>query len=253
MNKLTHDDYPISALRADTPNNISDERLREILESRYCCPDCKGNIETKLYFRDDRYRYVDFEWRCRSKDGGKWSRKAVWVEEGSVTRRNIMVEPEKKKPLTWLPPVVTSGKAPRPAKVAESKFADVCRHMIETKKCHGDCCGPTPMPPDYIVKFKDQLCAEIQLTHVANMGDQVWHVHQTEDMFCVFLNRDTRLCSIYEDRTWICKAYGESADPKLWCSRIAPDGTKRTRSDRRRVLRMTKRFVRKVVKKAKEV
>ena len=118
-----------------------------------------------------------------------------------------------------------------------SKFTDTCKQLIETKKCRGDCCGPTPMPPDYIVKFKDQLCAKITLTHVTSMGDQVWHVHHTEDMFCVFLNRDTRLCSIYEHRTWTCKVYGQSADPGLWCSRIAPDGTVRTRADRRRVLR----------------
>jgi len=93
------------------------------------------------------------------------------------------------------------------------------------------------MPPNYITQCEDKLCAEIVRTDVVNMRGEAWHIHHTEDMFCVFLNRETRLCSIYEDRTWICKAYGESADPNLWCSRIALDGTKRTRADRRRALR----------------
>ena len=133
-----------------------------------------------------------------------------------------------------------------------TKFTDACKQLIETNKCRGDCCGPTPMPPDYIVKFKDQLCARV--THTTeccnSLTAETWHMHLTEDEYCIFLNRDTRLCSIYEDRTWICKAYGESADPGLWCSRIAQDGTARTRADRRRVLRYMRSMRSKIKRRA---
>ena len=134
-----------------------------------------------------------------------------------------------------------------------TKFTETCKQLIETKKCRGNCCGPTPMPPDYIVKFKDQLCAEVVSTTKVYMRGETWHVHHTGDMFCIFLNREKRLCSIYEHRTWICKAYGESDDLRLWCSKIAQDGTLRTRADRRRVLRGSERFFKKTVAKARRV
>jgi Fe-S-cluster containining protein len=48
----------------------------------------------------------------------------------------------------------------------------------------------------------------------------------TDDDMCVFLNRNTKRCEIYEERPETCRQYG--LVPELPCLYIAPSGRSRT-------------------------
>lgn len=86
------------------------------------------------------------------------------------------------------------------------------------KHCEGcgECCGIVPLEPSLWEKHKDK---------VQNLDEVVPFIKGlvvpfTKDIFCVFLDRDTKRCLIYEDRPEVCKLQGTV--PQLPCPKLNP-------------------------------
>lgn len=57
----------------------------------------------------------------------------------------------------------------------------------------------------------------------------------TDDYKCAFLDRKSFVCKVYDYRPEICRLYGMSDE--IPCSVCKPDGTERTRAERRLIQR----------------
>jgi Fe-S-cluster containining protein len=62
----------------------------------------------------------------------------------------------------------------------------------------------------------------------------------TPDFGCIFLNRKTRLCAIYEDRPNICKAYGTTIanNYMIACPYFKPNGNPWSEAKRKQIDRI---------------
>lgn len=65
----------------------------------------------------------------------------------------------------------------------------------------------------------------------------------TKDHLCVFLDRKTKLCKIYEDRPQICRDFGTGKDLLLQCPFLKPNGKPRSEAMKKRFKRQTGRIV----------
>ena len=75
-------------------------------------------------------------------------------------------------------------------------------------KCHpncGKCCGLIPLPKTTFQKHQDKIQVEIKKLNSLHT-EKVLAV--TEDLMCIFFNRNTKTCSIYQNRPKICQDYG---------------------------------------------
>jgi Fe-S-cluster containining protein len=118
--------------------------------------------------------------------------------------------------------------------------------------CKGgfECCGIFPINDAIIRKFPpDQK-------HIKNLfTSNGVTVIKTIDDLCVYLDRNNGLCSIYEHRPNICRAYGMIEG--LLCHYIRPNGTLRNRAERREIKKNTplkyRQGLRKFIKIAKDI
>lgn len=114
--------------------------------------------------------------------------------------------------------------------------------------CKADCCGAVPMSKS-VVKKNEHL-AQIQPIKVHQLsGDDVYV--ETEDMRCVFLNRATHKCVIYDDRPTVCREYGQIAD--LPCPYVALNGRPRSPAKVKRMRRWISHDTDMKMKKIEEV
>ncbi len=106
---------------------------------------------------------------------------------------------------------------------------------IDCSKCpdRGSCCGPIPFKEDFIEKHKDKIQIKISKKFQDKLGIYLL----TEDMGCVFLNRKTRKCMIYEERPEICKAYGEVDNIRIMCPYFKKNGNPRSEAQRKKIMR----------------
>ena len=112
-------------------------------------------------------------------------------------------------------------------------FNEACWNINERDICHGDCCGSVPVPQELWAKYKDSVTVEYTLY---TFGPLVYPL--TEDLRCVFLNKVKSICTVYDERPSICFRFGSTDDEDfLQCPYLFPDGTIRTRVQRRRVQR----------------
>jgi len=88
---------------------------------------------------------------------------------------------------------------------------------FKCKERCGDCCCIIAIDPALIEKHKDQF--QVSVKQSMKVADGI-ELH-TDDNKCVFLNRRTRQCSIYEDRPKVCQDYGLNGK----CPFFDPDGT----------------------------
>jgi len=78
--------------------------------------------------------------------------------------------------------------------------------MFRCKENCGECCGIVPI--DKIIVKLCEHKAQVNATEIIAFGeDEI--VPMTEDFFCIFLNRTTKKCEIYEFRPEVCRQYGE--------------------------------------------
>jgi Fe-S-cluster containining protein len=104
--------------------------------------------------------------------------------------------------------------------------------MINNFKCKkncGECCGPIPISKELFEKHKDKIQREIKQI----VGD----FYLTEDLKCIFLNKETKKCEVYEDRPQICRNYGIGKNDALSCPYIKPNGNLRSSAMQRRIQR----------------
>jgi Fe-S-cluster containining protein len=104
-----------------------------------------------------------------------------------------------------------------------------------TWKCKehcGECCGVHLFSRELWEEYKHLKQAEIKEEIVAEEEVAVL----TTDALCVFLDRNSKLCVIYEARPQICRVYGKHLD--LPCPYIKPNGNKRSEAQARRMQRI---------------
>jgi len=107
--------------------------------------------------------------------------------------------------------------------------------MIDCSKCpdRGCCCGVFMMSKELVNKHRDKF--QVKQFQVLEDKDSITIV--TDDLGCIFLNRKTRRCEIYEDRPEICRLYGMSKDKKLQCAYFKPSGNPRSEASKKQVLK----------------
>lgn len=71
--------------------------------------------------------------------------------------------------------------------------------------CDADCCGIVPLKED--MAKRNEGLQQVSVTEIIRLSDSI--VPVTEDMRCVFLDRSTKRCAVYNERPEICKRYGQ--------------------------------------------
>lgn len=110
------------------------------------------------------------------------------------------------------------------------------------KDCKAACCGIIPFEKDFIKRHKPirEVLKTIEL-------DNDLIVLETENFVCPYLNSDYS-CSVYKDRTDVCKLYGNETQINLTCQFQDKDGRIRSRQERRKIERQINKFIAKYVK-----
>lgn len=97
------------------------------------------------------------------------------------------------------------------------------------KKCKAACCGIVPLPKKYIGKFVKKQ--QVNFYEVVSIDDKT-AVFLTKDTYCIYLNRQTKQCTIYKDRPEVCRKFGDETHLMLSCQFQKADGSKRKFLDR---------------------
>lgn len=127
----------------------------------------------------------------------------------------------------------------RACKVRDDHMKDKRFKIIwECKEGCSECCGVVPLSSLTVMMFEDKMQVKPTKRHEIKgdyngKGDTVFFM--TEDFKCVFLNRTTNRCEIYQQRPLVCRKYGQ--DAKLLCAYIDMAGNARTPNE---VFRVTK-------------
>ncbi len=110
--------------------------------------------------------------------------------------------------------------------------------MIDCSKCPepGSCCGPFQMKKGFIEEHKDK----IQKKPEKIVSGSWFECALCDDVACVFLNRKTKKCAIYEDRPEICRLYGISKNIRIQCPWFKPSGNPRSEASRKQIQRWHK-------------
>lgn len=110
-------------------------------------------------------------------------------------------------------------------------------------KC-GECCGIIPLDKEIIERNKDKIQGEV----VEVIDGGTYQYYLTKDLGCIFLDRETKKCNIYNDRPDVCKMYGVTMDPRLQCPYIKPNGNPRSEAGRKRIERQTNKIIKEALK-----
>jgi Fe-S-cluster containining protein len=108
--------------------------------------------------------------------------------------------------------------------------------------CKAECCGIVPIPKE--LAKKHEKMAQVKAMEIMPFGNNDI-VPLTEDAFCIFLDRKTKKCVIYEERPEVCRRYGLAED--LPCAYIDLRGKTRTPAKQRRMLRHINKEVGKTI------
>ena len=101
-----------------------------------------------------------------------------------------------------------------------------CKTAQDAGTCTmAECCGCLPFSAEFMEKRKESMRGVV--TQILEVGGQ--QVHITADVHCVFLNRRSMDCMIYQDRHMICRNFGTV--PALPCPYLDKDGNLRSEED----------------------
>jgi hypothetical protein len=92
--------------------------------------------------------------------------------------------------------------------------------MFKCKENCGKCCSCIPLSKQVFEKNRQKL-QTLDFEIIELRGEII---PQTKSGTCVFLDRQTKKCLIYKDRSDICKIYGTKILP---CPFLLPDGSPR--------------------------
>lgn len=67
----------------------------------------------------------------------------------------------------------------------------------------GKCCGPVLFPNGFIHWNKDKIQARFKAIHTTNAT-----IPLANDVMCIFLDRETKRCLVYDERPEICRLQG---------------------------------------------
>lgn len=98
--------------------------------------------------------------------------------------------------------------------------------MLDCKNSCGECCGIISISKE-LAKRTEHL-AQVKPKKIIENGNDIWVI--TEDLFCIYLNRKTKRCAIYDERPEVCRNYGSI--PALPCPYFREDGTRRDKIER---------------------
>jgi Fe-S-cluster containining protein len=99
-------------------------------------------------------------------------------------------------------------------------------------KCEAKCCGIVPIPASIWQKNQHNIQRLVisKQRVMAGQNNQVARLSIlpiTEDFYCPFLKQDLS-CAIYNDRSEICRKFGDESHLMLCCPVQKADGTPRT-------------------------
>lgn len=116
-----------------------------------------------------------------------------------------------------------------------------CPHRKDKSKEF--CCGLIGFPVTFLESHKSLFRENGEMKEV---GDGTAIV-VTPDLICVFYDRETGKCSIYEERPKVCSDYGMIE--QLPCIYFKPSGNRRSAGSEKQTRKRVNRFIDKVMKK----
>jgi len=112
---------------------------------------------------------------------------------------------------------------------------------FKCKEDCGECCGIIPISP--ALARKTEHFAQVEPKEVLEYKGNLYPI--TKDGKCIYLNRETKECSIYDERPKICRMFGlTSATP---CPYLREDGTKRNKKEVKEIKRQNALTVKKIL------
>lgn len=100
-----------------------------------------------------------------------------------------------------------------------------------------ECCGILIFDVSFWEKFKHLKQAEIK--EITQDSKKCFIL--THDWICIFLNRESKRCMVYDNRPLVCRLYGKIEN--LECLYIKPNGNERSIADQKRTQRKIKHQV----------
>lgn len=106
-----------------------------------------------------------------------------------------------------------------------------CQKCIDKKICQGDCCGAVPINSMSWKLHRGSKDKKAKIVKVLRCDEGVIPI--TNDGKCVFLDRETFQCKIYNYRPQVCRDFGvkPSGNCFLDCPYQKSDGTLRTKKE----------------------
>lgn len=117
---------------------------------------------------------------------------------------------------------------------------DKCPAKTDPKKSH--CCGIIPFPLKFLEEHKKFFQESGELKDDGNQS-----IILTPDLICVFMNRKTQMCAIYDERPEVCRLYGTIE--KLPCLYFKRSGNPRSPASQKIIKRQLNAMVDRAVKR----
>lgn len=125
--------------------------------------------------------------------------------------------------------------------------------VIDCSKCPegSGCCGIIPFDKKLIEKHKDKF--QVKPAEIREEGEAV--IIGTDDLVCVFKNRKTRLCVIYDDRPYVCRLSGTKEGIKvsglgLACPHFKPNGSEWSPGMKAKIMHVQRKNFKKLLRNA---
>ena len=117
-------------------------------------------------------------------------------------------------------------------KNAVKKYPEV---QIDCSKCPdpGSCCGTFSFKKEFLEKHQHKFQIEILAYREKQNGIELI----TSDRRCIFMNRKTKKCVIYEDRPALCKLYGTNHNILIQCPYFKPNGMPRSTGKTKQIMK----------------
>lgn len=130
------------------------------------------------------------------------------------------------------------------------------KHLFESVKCYrckAKCCRDTvALPVDLLEKHKDiETETETSRCQMLNLIDIKQEIPapkgyifvQTPDRKCVFLDRKTNKCRVYEERSIICKCYPFNMQLSFECNAVKPNFDSKIKVDSEKIMKVTQELI----------
>jgi len=119
---------------------------------------------------------------------------------------------------------------------------------IDCSKCpeNSGCCGIVPFEKEFTEKHKSKF--QVKPVKIKE------GVVITEDFRCVFMNRETKLCAIYDDRPEVCRLFGtkegiQKSGLGLACPHFKPNGNEWSPAMKAKIKHVARKNFKKMLRK----